>query len=190
MDPLATVEDVAAALAVDALSDEQRARAIPLLAKVSRRFRLEAERMFTPGIYTQTIKILGGGGVRLEEVPDDVISVKVPGVVDPPYTLSGNWIQFDNWRLSEYIGASAEVVYRWYKPVPTDVVAAVADIVARNLMLDPKSVVAQSTSLSTKDYRQDVSAWASSGIIGMNEDDIALARSYRYPTPPPIVVRP
>ena len=40
------------------------------------------------------------------------------------------------------------------------------------------------------DYRQDVADWAAAGIVGMNEDDIELARSYRYPAPPSIVVRP
>lgn len=189
MEPLATVSDVAAALGLDALSEEHRVRAIPLLAKVSRRFRLEAERFFTPGIYTQSLRIFDGG-VRLEEVPDEVISVRVPGVTDPPYTLCRNWIRFDDYRAPEYLGATAEVVYRWDKPVPLDVAAAVADIVGRNLMLDPKSAVGQSTSLSTKDFRQDVADWASSGIVGMSDDDITLARSYRYPTPPSIVVRP
>ena len=61
---------------------------------------------------------------------------------------------------------------------------------ARNLMLDPTSAVGQSTSLSSLDYRQDVASWASDGQVGMNEDDIAVARSYRYPAPPPIVLRP
>lgn len=190
MESLATAADVAAALGVEALTEAQTARAIPLLAKVSRRFRLEAERTFTPGTVTQSLKIGPDGGIRLEEQPEEVLSVVVPGVDDPPYVVCRNWIRFDHWRMPEYLGATVEVTYRWEKPVPTDVRAAVADIVARNLMLDPKSVVAQSTSLSTKDYRQDVAGWASSGVVGMNEDDIALARSYRYPAPPPIVVRP
>ena len=69
-------------------------------------------------------------------------------------------------------------------------VASVADIVARNLMLDPNSVVGQSKALETMDYRQDVADWASSGIVGMNNDDVGLARSYRYPAPPTVVVRP
>lgn len=193
MDTLATAADVAAALGLgsnaSALTADQQARANMLLAKVSRRFRLEAERAFTPGLYTHTLKIVDGE-VRLEESPDEVLEVVVPGVADPPYTLVRNIIQFTNWRHPEYIGATATVTYRWEKPVPVDVVAAVADIVARNLMLDPKSAVGQSTSLSTKDYRQDVADWASSGVVGMNEDDVALARSYRYPAPPSIVVRP
>lgn len=193
MDALATASDVAAALGLgydaDALTEAQQERADLLLAKVSRRFRLEAQRVFTPGEYTQHLKI-SGGRVRLEEQPDEVVEVRIPGVDNPPYTLCRNWIHFDDYRNPEYVGATAEVTYRWEKPVPADVVAAVADIVARNLMLDPKSVVGQSTSLSTKDYRQDVAAWASSGVVGMNDDDVALARSYRYPAPPPIVVRP
>jgi len=32
--------------------------------------------------------------------------------------------------------------------------------------------------------------WASSGEIGMNGDDVALARSYRYPAPPTMILRP
>ena len=193
MDTLATAADVAAALGLgadaEALTAEQWARANMLLAKVSRRFRLEAQRFFTPGTYTQALKIVGNS-VRLEEPPNEVVLVLVPGVGQPPYTLDRNWLLFDDWRHPEYVGATAEVTYTWVKPVPADVVSAVADIVARNLMLDPKSVVGQSTSLSTKDYRQDVAGWASSGVVGMNAEDIALARSYRYPTPPSIVVRP
>jgi len=191
MDALATAADVAAALGLgadtDALTEEQQARANLLLAKVSRRFRLEAQRRFTPGTYTHHLRIFAGA-VRLEEIPDEVIDVKVPGVDDVSYSLVANWITFDNYW--EYAGRTAEVTYTWSTPVPADVVAAVADIVARNVMLDPTSVVGQSTSLSTLDYRQDVARWASSGIVGMNDDDVALARSYRYPAPSTIVLRP
>lgn len=209
MDTLATVADVAAALGldgVDALSEGQQARANLLLAKVSRRFRLEAQRQFTPGTYTHYLKVFSGA-VRLQEEPEEVIEVKVSGVDGGPgqvitaFTLQRNWIQFDDYRTTRWdafddrqgrglVGATAQVTYSWERPVPGDVVAAVADIVARNLMLDPKSLVGQSTSLSTMDYRQDVADWASSGVIGMNDEDITLARSYRYPAPPSIVVRP
>lgn len=191
MDTLASAADVAAALgiAADSLTDEQLARADLLLAKVSRRFRLESQRRFTPGTYTHYLKIFDGT-VRLEEVPDEVVDVKVPGVDDVSYSLVRNWVVFDVDRASAYVGKTAEVTYSWTAPVPRDVVAAVADIVARNLMLDPTSAVGQSTSLSTLDYRQDVAQWASDGIVGMNDEDVAVARSYRYPAPPPIVVRP
>lgn len=193
MDALATLADVAAALGLgadeDALTEDQQARANLLLAKVSRQFRLEAQRRFTPGTYTHHLKIFAGT-VRLEEIPDEVVDVKVPGVDDVSWSLVKNWITFDDYWLPQYVGKTAEVTYRWSTPVPTDVVAAVADIVARNLMLDPTSVVGQSTSLSTLDYRQDVAGWASSGIVGMNDEDVRVARSYRYPAPPPIVLHP
>lgn len=207
MDTLATATDVAAALgldSVDSLSEGQLARVDLLLAKVSRRFRLEAQRRFTPGTYTHFIKIFHGAA-RLEEEPEEVLEVKVSGVdtgvavLTTAYTLRRNWIHFDVYEMSRsfderqnrlLVGATAEVTYRWERAVPTDVVAAVADIVARNLMLDPTSAVGQSTSLSTKDYRQDVADWASSGVVGMNKEDIELARSYRYPAPPPIVACP
>ena len=79
MSALATAADVAAALGLDELSEVQEARANLLLAKVSRRFRLEAQRQFTPGTYTQELRIFGGA-VRLEEDPDEVLNVSVPGV--------------------------------------------------------------------------------------------------------------
>lgn len=191
MDTLATVADVAVALGVeeDSLTDVQVARADLLLAKVSRRFRLEAQRQFTPGLYTQHLKV-HAGAVRLEEVPDEVVSVVVPDVDSPVWEVVRNLLVFDDDTSSMYVGKTAEVTYSWSTPVPRDVVAAVADIVARNLMLDPTSAVGQSTSLSSLDYRQDVAPWASDGQVGMNEEDIAVARSYRYPTPPSIVLRP
>ena len=208
MDTLATAADVAAALglgSVDDLTEGQQARVEPLLAKVSRRFRLEAQRLFTPGTYTHILKIIGGA-VRLEEVPAEVVEVKVLGVngsstVTTAYTVQQNWLlfteyrtthwdSFDDWQSRGLVGASAEVTYAWERPVPDDVVAAVADIVARNLMIDPKSAVAQSRLLMTQDYRQDIADWAASGIVGMNAEDVALARSYRYPVPPQILVRP
>lgn len=192
MDTLATAADVAAALGLadaDALTEAQAARVNPLLAKVSRRFRLEAQRSFTPGTYTHYLKIFAGM-VRLEEVPSEVVSVTVPGVTDVSYTLVKNWLLFDDWRSLRINGKDAEVTYKWVAEVPADVVAAVADIVARNLTIDPNSAVAQSTSLSSQSFRQDMAEWASSGEIGMNSDDVALARSYRYPAPPTMVLRP
>ena len=192
MDALATAADVAAALGLadeSDLSDEQAVRVDPLLAKVSRRFRLEAQRSFTPGTYTHYLRI-HGGAVRLEEVPSQVTSVTVLGVTDLSYELINNWLVFDDWQSLRINGQTAEIVYQWEADVPADVVAAVADIVARNLMLDPKSVVAQSTSLQTKDYSQSMADWVSEGVVGMNGDDVTLARSYRYPAPPSVVLRP
>jgi hypothetical protein len=194
MDALATVADVAAALGLgldaDALTEEQQARAIPLLAKVSRRFRLEAQRRFTPGTYTHYLKIFAGA-VRLEEIPSEVISVEVPGVDDVSYSLVQNWITFDDYWLPEYTGKTAAVTYKWTALVPADVVATVADIVARNLTVDPNSVVAQSKALTAgRQYSQDVADWVSTGQVGMNDDDIMVAKSYRYPAPPSIVLHP
>lgn len=193
MDALATAADVAAALGLgadaDALTEEQKARAIPLLAKVSRRFRLESQRRFTPGTYTHHLKIFAGT-IRLEEIPDEVVDVKVPGVDDVSWSLVQNWITIDDYWLPQYTGKTAEVTYRWSTPIPADVVATVADIVARNLMLDPQSVVGQSKTLSTLDYRQDMADWVSSGQVGMNDEDIKVAQSYRYPAPPSIVLHP
>lgn len=190
MDPLATQYDVQDALGMsgdEELSESQAARVVPLLALVSRRFRLEAQRLFTPGTYTHTLRI-HAGAVRLDAVPDEVSDVLVPGVAAPEYTVDRNWVLFTDWESKALNGLYASVTYTVTAEVPDDVVAAVAGIVARALTVDPQSAVAQSTQLSTPDYSQSVAPWARSGLVGvMNGDDVALARTYRYPVPPVIV---
>ena len=114
---------------------------------------------------------------RLEQVLDDV-----EVVVEFDHDLiSSARVTKDEQELASMLDVARRA---------NDVVAAVADIVARNLMIEPNSAVAQSKLLMTQDYRQDIADWAASGIVGMNAEDVALARSYRYPVPPQILVRP
>lgn len=203
MDPLATPTDVAKSLGLadaTALSASMAARAPGELAKVSRRFRLESERLFTPGTYTHSLKIFAGM-IRLQEIPDQVIGVTLEpgnpfgnvGITDADlvYEVVGNWVRFENWYRWRLSGRYAAVTYSWATPIPEDVVAAVASIAARNLTVDPLSALPQSTDLMDgRRFRQGIADWVHSGnVTGMTAEDLELARSYRYPAPPMIVAQ-
>lgn len=217
--PLATEDDVANALGVASSSDLPQAMQIRMeqtLAKVSRRFRREAQRIFTPGTYAHTLRI-HAGAVRLMEVPSEIFGVQIEGLpqldwgtvnVDEAVSGSGSgdpdfplpdttaawvvekhWLRWEDWHYWRLNGRRVEVCYAWDDAVPSDVVACVADIAGRILTVDPLSALAQSKSLSAGDFEQDVADWVSSGNRGFTEDDIELARSYRYSVPPAIVQR-
>lgn len=207
-------------------------RMAPTLAKVSRRWRKEAQRQFTPGTYTHALRIQGGA-VRLAEVPNKVIGVRVSGLrqldydawnegggdwaiweeggdpggfietpgginnlASPPpienhpaprWHVEGTWLRWDDWDFWRLNGRDCQVTYSWDTPVPEDVVAAVADIVGRNLSIDPLSAVRQSKLLMSRHFRQEMADWVATGDTGFTDDDIAQARSYRYPAPPIII---
>lgn len=89
--PLAKGSDVATALGVSLVTDLPSTMQIRMdntLAKVSRRWRKEAQRIFTPGTYTHTLKI-HAGAVRLMEAPNKVTRVRVRGL---------RQLDFDSWQ--------------------------------------------------------------------------------------------
>jgi hypothetical protein len=79
------------------------------------------------------------------------------------------------------------VTYVSKDPVPQDVIDTVAAIVGRNLTIDPMSALAQSKTIMTRHYRQELADWVGAGNVSFTEEDIAAARAYRYPAPPMIV---
>lgn len=199
--PLAQSDDVVEALGVNDISklpSTMQIRMDGTLAKVSRRFRKEAQRIFTPGTYTHTLR-MHAGAVRLMELPDAILRVAVAGASeidwetgDPEsihWKLVDNWIEWNDWRSRRLNGAMVHVTYSWATPVDPDVVAAVADITGRNLTVDPLSAIAQSKMLMSRYHRQDMASWVSDGSTGFTRDDIKQAQSYRYPAPPIIVNR-
>ncbi len=237
MAPLAQQADVLQALGFDPASDisvlppTMQNRMQPTLAKVSRRFRKEAQRFFTPGTYTQILSI-HAGTTRLMEIPNAIERVRILGraqvdwtawqeggpewVVwaegvenfgttgmltvlgynEPPppkyrpvphWSVDGIWMSWTDWDFWQLNGKKVEITYSWDTPVPEDVVFAVADIVARNLVVDPMGAVRQSKLLMSRHFRQEVADWVMSGGTGFTKDDIDQARSYRYPCPPAII---
>jgi hypothetical protein len=195
---LATADDVALALGLAnaaALSTAQSLRVAGLLARVSREFRREAERDFTPG--TTTVRLLTvAGRVHLAETVDSVDDVTSVTYTDChgdtyelDYELDGQdlVLEYSGHRLTS--GIPVHVTYTHTAAVPADVVAAVAAIVARNLTVDPLSAQAQSTELSTDSYRQRFAEWVSKAKV-FTEDDCETARSYRHPASAIIIQKP
>lgn len=211
--PLATEDDVATAAGVLAASDLPQSwqiRVEATLAKVSRWFRMESQRIWTPGVYSHLLRV-HAGAVRLMEVPDVLHGLRIEGLpqldwgtvdVDEAGSGSGdpdplpasiqvekNWLRWDDWHYWRLNGRNVEVCYEWDADVPSDVIACVSDIAVRILSIDPTSAVTQSKSLTAGEFRQEVADWVSSGNVGFTSDDVDLARSYRYPAPPTIVHR-
>lgn len=184
MDPLASADDVAQALGLndaDALSESQSNRVDGLLARVSREFRREAERTFTPGTSTVRLSTVGGR-VRLPEPVENaagVTLVQLDGqTVD--WALDGQDLVLTRYGRPTWSGLTVTVTYTHTEPVPDDVVSTVAGIVARHLSVDPTSAEAQSTELSTLDFRQRLAPWVSDRGL-LTDEERAEARSYRYP---------
>ena len=212
--PLATDVDVAHALGVETVGElptSMQVRLDAALSKVSRRFRFEAQRIFTPGSYTHTLRIQAGS-VRLMEAPSEVLGVRVEGLPElgwgtvdsglsggeldvlppdsgPAWYVENCWLRWEDWNRWQLNGRFAQVMYSWDTAVPADVVASVADIAGRVLSVDPLSAARQSKSLMAGDFRQDFADWVSNPNAGFTEADVELARSYRYPAPPVIIQR-
>jgi hypothetical protein len=204
--PLAQAADVLTALGfrgddVSVLPVSMQVRMPTTLSRVSRRFRKEAQRIFTPGTYTHTLNIRNGF-TRLMEIPNAVESVQIHGfdpvmaLNQPPppefppmpqWTVEEQWLHWTDWDFWQLSGKNVDVTYSWGTPVPTDVVASVADITARNLTVDPMGALRQSKLLMSRHFRQEVADWVMSGDCGFTKADIAEAQSYRYPLPPAII---
>ncbi len=227
--PLAVADDVAESLGVSdvtKLPSTMQIRMDTTLAKVSRRFRKEAQRIFTPGVYTHRLMI-HGGTTRLMEAPNKIVKVKIDGLCQldydssqvggeqwsawaegddadldyPPYPQSimpssghlwwteGPWMRWKDWDYWRLEGREVDITYGWDTPVPPEVVTSVADIVGRNLSIDPLSPLRQSKLLMSRHHRQELADWVISGGTGFSKLDIEEAQSYRYPVPPVIIAR-
>lgn len=195
---LATSTDVAHALGLAnaaALSASQALRVAALLARVSREFRLEAERQFGSG--TTTVRLLTvAGRLRLVEpvsTVNDVDSVSMldcyGDTVNLEYTLDGQTLLLEHNGCALPSGVQVTVVYTHSGDIPEEVVAAVAAIVGRNLTVDPNSVAAQAVDLAAGPFRTRYADWTSNTSL-LTEQDCELAKSYRYPGTAIIIQKP
>ena len=196
MSDLATADDVAKALGLedgDSLSEAQSLRVDGLLARVSREFRREAERVFTPG--TTTVRLLTvAGRVHLTETVEDVEQVssvtmrnEYGDTVAVDYVLDGQDLCLDVDGYPLHSGVEVTVTYTHDAAVPDDVVAAVAGIVARHLTLDPN--LGPVTEMYAGPFRQRYADWANKTAL-LTEEECELARTYRHPASNIIIQRP
>src|SRR5438270_2462642 len=111
LDPLCEDTDVAEALGVSSpsrLPATMQTRMPRMLRRVSRRFRFEAQRIFTPGTYTHTVRIQGGAS-RLPEKPYAIIRLAVQGVEQAPWSsvspesFPGLWVADSDWDNTEFV---------------------------------------------------------------------------------------
>jgi len=187
---LASRADVAQALGLDdenGLSESQANRVDALLERVSRLFAREAGRSFTPGLVTVRAAVVAGR-VRLPDSSDGgTVAVEDLDGVALTAELDGLYVDVARNGCALATGELVTVTYTRGE-TPESVTAAVAGIVARNLTVDPMSAEAQSTDISTLDFRQRLADWVSSTNL-LTDEEIAEARSYRYPAPNVIVHR-
>jgi hypothetical protein len=198
VDPLASADDVAQALGLDdaaALSEAQGNRVDGLLARVSREFRREAERVFTPG--TSTVRLLTvAGRVHLAETVTDVDDIEEVTFRDCRgdevtlgFELDGQDLIVDYNGSVLPSGVPVTVTYTSTADVPDEVKASVAAIVARHLTVDPNSAEAKSTELAAGPFRTRYAEWTSNHAL-LTEGECEEARSYRYPASSIIIQRP
>ena len=150
--------------------------------RVSRKFRREAEREFTPG--TTTLKLLTiAGRLRLPEPIDEVETVTTADCDGNPVTVAHTvegqelLIHYPSGHLYPS-GVPVTVTYTHDAEVPQDVVDEVAAIVARHLTVDPQD--AQVTQEAAGPYSTRYADWVSDTSL-LTEEECCTARSYRYP---------
>lgn len=196
MDPLATPDDVAHALGLadaDALTEAQSLRVDGLLARVSREFRREAQRNFTPG--TTTVRLLTvGGRVRLAEAGvTGITSATTRDSYNQTQTLDttvdGQDVILEQYGQLLGSGVPVTVTYTHTGEIPDAVVASVAGIVARLLTVEPDSVEAKAVDMTAGPFRVRYADWVSSQGL-LTEEECADARSYRHPASSVIIQRP
>lgn len=193
MTDLADADDVALALGLadsEGLSEAQARRVAPLLSRVSHEFRREADRVFTPG--TSTLRLLTvAGRVRLVEPIGTVVSATMQDRDGTDLALSavvdGQFLELEYAGRRLGSGVLVTVTYTHTAPVPDDVVAAVAAIVARHLTVDPS--MGPVTEMSAGPFRQRLADWTNTSAL-LTADDCATARRYRYPGSTVIVQQP
>ncbi len=193
MAPLATADDVAKELGLDnaaALSAAQANRVEGLLARVSREFRRESGRQFSPG--TTTVELLTvAGRIQLPDPvsgEDDIDTVVLTADgTEPDWVLDGQALVLEISGVSLWSGVPVTVTYTHPGEIPGDVVSAVASIVARHLTLDPN--MGPVTEVAAGPFRQKLAEWTNETAL-MTASDCETARSYRYPGTAIIIQKP
>ena len=203
MADLCTLDDVAHALGKEnagALSAGQQARAVPLIARLSRLFANEAQRPFAPGTSTARLRVINGSA-RCAERPSTVTEVvDDEGVAVTDFTVKGHEVVLNSFRTGwsdltsfEALRTDAPdfvtVTYQHTDAVPAAVSSAIAETVARYLRVDATTLGAGAgvvTDMAAGDARISFAEWTTRNAA-LSEGDCELARSYRLPGPSAVI---
>lgn len=186
---LATADDVAKAMGLDAGVDipaDQAARLPGELSRVEKAFTRAAGREFITGPVKVQVSVLGGWVTLPDEPTIEPVFTDRDGV---PLDAERHGTQAKVCRNGALLTSGSIVNVEYTAPaVPASVTSAVAGIVARRLSVAPGSPESKFTELSTLDYRAKGAAWVASTSV-LTEDEEAEARSYRPPHGVAIIAR-
>lgn len=188
MDPLASLDDIAHALGLEneaALGDARVFRSNQIVAKISREFRREAGREFTPGRTKVQLLTVGGRLALPDGLGEGGEVHSIAGVDGLNFEVDDDELVLTVRGRTVGTGVRVKLDYTHNEGVPTEVSGTVAAIVARYLTVDPTSAVAQSTFLASEQFQQRFADWVSSSVK-LTADDCDFARSYR--TRPVVVI--
>lgn len=205
MSTLAAAVDVAKELGLSdesELSTEQENRIPGLLIKASSVFRRAAGRQFTEATYTQRLQVIGGR-VRLPEDPvTDVETVVDDCGNTVGFTRVGYWLNVSRHHQSN------DVSFGFYRPsdlesgwfvtvtytggaVPDEVRVTVAQIVARQLNVDPTAATGvrmHEQTMGPFTDRKQFFDWAAE-TVSLTDEEREYAESFRDLTRSRIVHR-
>jgi hypothetical protein len=202
--PLAAAVDVATELGltdVGQLTSVQATRIPSLLLKASWKFRRAADRQFTSGSYTQRLQVVAGR-VRLPEDPVDAVQAVFDDAGnDVTYRAVGQWLDvskhhtFDTSfmchdRVENDSGWFVTATYTGGE-VPDEVRVTVAQVVARQLGIDPTAatgVKSLNQTMGPFTEQKQFFDWAAE-TVAFTDEEQAFAESFRYSGNTPIIHR-
>lgn len=205
MSTLAAADDVAKELGLSGeseLSTEQTNRIPGLLIKASSAFRRAAGRQFTEATYTQRLQVIGGRARLPEDPVTDVSSVVDDCGNTISFTRVGYWLNVSRHHHSNDASFSfyrpAGIDSGWFVTVtyaggavPADVRVTVAQIVARQLNMDPTAATGvrmHEQTMGPFTDRKQYFDWAAE-TVALSDEELAFAESFRDPTRSRIVHR-
>lgn len=193
MDALATDVDVALRFGRD-LTDDEKPRINTLLLDASARVRREAGGQLITK-QTTTVRLpVRRGQIDLPQYPVvAVTAVKNDAGSDitVQWSAPSSWIyvgSVDRFDLEPFYGSQygnqyLNVTYtHGYDPIPDEIVGLVCQMAGRAFGVSPESAAVTSETLGAYSYA--IGGAAAAGGFGMLRDEIVVARGYRKPTRP------
>jgi len=179
--PLASIDDVESLLGRD-LTSSEALQAPALIKQASELFRNSAGRSFTPGRFTNRLKV-NGGEVRLSNSPVTLVHSVTDDDGNPiEYTVYGSTLT-TCLRSHRFV----RVDYEGGGDVPDIVTSTVAGMVARLFNVDARAKAGMVQFQKTAGPFSEggtFAAWAVGGQLMMSPNDVAVAQQLRAPRLP------